>query len=68
MSGSAFRKAVYVALAAAVLLHGDFWLWDDARRVLGLPVGLAYHVGYCVVISMILGLLVRFGWPVRRDL
>jgi hypothetical protein len=45
-------------------LHQDFWLWTDKRLVFGfLPAGLAYHVFYSIMASVMLLLLVRFAWP-----
>jgi hypothetical protein len=60
------RRLLFAALVLAFLLHNDTWQWDDARTVAGLPVGLAYHVGFCVAVALLMGLLVRFAWP--RDL
>ena len=54
---------LYGALAALYLLHNDLWLWDDRSRWLGLPAGLAYHVGFCIATSVVLALLVAYGWP-----
>lgn len=61
--GSPLRAALYIALAAVFLLHQDFWLWDDARMLFGLPIGLTYHVLYCLVVAGLMALLVRFAWP-----
>ena len=63
MSPETARRAAYGGLAALYLLHNDFWLWDDGRLVLGLPVGLAYHVGYCIAAAALMTLLVRRAWP-----
>ena len=38
-------------------LHQDFWLWGNTALVAGLPIGLLYHLGYCVLVSLVLGLL-----------
>lgn len=47
-----------------VLLHQDFWLWTDRSLVFGfLPVGLAYHLGYAILASLTMALLVRYAWP-----
>jgi hypothetical protein len=45
-------------LGALFLLHDDFWLADDPHLVLGLPVGLLYHVGFCVVTAAAMAVLV----------
>ncbi|MFQ5670264.1 MAG: hypothetical protein ACE5HD_07065 [Acidobacteriota bacterium] len=51
------------AVAAAAVFHTDLWLWNDSRRVLGLPVGLAYHVGFCAGMGVLMAVLVRHVWP-----
>jgi hypothetical protein len=58
--------AIIIALYA---LHQDVWLWRQARPlVFGvLPAGLAYHVGYTLVTSLVLWLLVRLAWPAQLD-
>ena len=55
--------SVAALLAALFLLHQDVWLWRDGRLVLGLPVGLAYHVAYCLAAALVLGRAVRWAWP-----
>lgn len=50
-------------LTALFVLHQDVWLWRDLRVVLGLPIGLAYHVAFCVAASVALALAVRWSWP-----
>ncbi len=57
------RRLLYGALFVLFLLHNDLWLWNDTRLVLGLPVGLAYHVGYCIVTAILLAALVKWAWP-----
>jgi uncharacterized oligopeptide transporter (OPT) family protein len=61
------RGLLYLALAALYLLHNDLWLWNDSRLVLGLPAGLAYHVGFSIATSIVLTLLVRHAWPDHLD-
>ena len=57
------RTLLYAALVLLYLLHNDFWLWTDSRHVLGLPVGLTYHLIYCLASSILMALLVRYAWP-----
>lgn len=57
------RVAVAGLLVALFILHQDVWLWRDARLVLGLPAGLAYHVAFCLAVTLALALAVRWGWP-----
>ena len=56
-------------VAAVYLLHQDFWNWKKIEPlVLGfLPVGLAYHVGYSLVASLTMLVLVKFAWPKQLD-
>jgi hypothetical protein len=58
---------LYAALVVLYLLHNDLWLWNDANLVLGLPAGLAYHIGFAVVTSIVLTLLVIHAWPDHLD-
>jgi len=55
------RRLLYALLLLAYVLHNDLWLWDDARIVLGLPVGLLYHVLFCLAVSGLFWALVRYG-------
>ena len=48
-----------VLLLLLVVLHQDFWLWDRNTIVLGLPVGLTYHVGLCLVAAGVFWILTR---------
>ena len=57
------RWTLYVGLIALYLLHNDLWLWNDSRLVLGLPIGLLYHFGFCVAASLLMFLLVTYAWP-----
>ena len=67
MSRGAVRGLLYAGLVLLFLLHQDLWFWDDARKVAGLPVGLTYHVAYCLVASGLMALLVRFDRPKDED-
>lgn len=58
---------LYTALVLLFVLHQDFWLWNDAGMLLGLPVGLTYHVVYCLVVAALMALLVRSAWPTHLD-
>ena len=57
------RQLLYVALAAAFVLRHDLWLWSSPATLFGLPVGLTYHVLFCLVVSLLMALLVRYAWP-----
>ena len=57
------RRLLYLGLFVLYLLHNDLWLSDDADLVLGLPVGLLYHVAYCLAATGMMALLVNYAWP-----
>ena len=63
MNRRRWATLLYAALAALYLLHNDLWLWNDSRLWLGLPAGLVYHIGFCVAVSAVLGLMVVYVWP-----
>lgn len=63
MSRSRLRGLLYAGLALLYVLHNDLWLWNDPRLVLGLPVGLVYHVGFCAAAAAVLGALTAWAWP-----
>jgi hypothetical protein len=60
---AARHPLLYALLAALYLLHTDLWLWDDPSWSFGLPVGLTYHVFYCLAAAAAMALLVRHAWP-----
>jgi Protein of unknown function (DUF3311) len=57
-----------LVVIAVVLLHQDFWLWNDKRLVFGfVPIGLAYQIGYSFLAALTMWVLVRFAWPAELD-
>ncbi|MFB3041088.1 MAG: hypothetical protein ACE1ZS_04675 [Candidatus Poribacteria bacterium] len=54
---------LYLALVLLYLLHNDLWFWNAPQLVLGLPIGLLYHISFCVVASIVMILLVNYAWP-----
>ena len=61
------RPLLYGALLVLYLLHQDLWWWDDAGLVLGLPVGLLYHILYCLAAALLMGALVKWAWPAPEE-
>ena len=63
------RSLVALALIPLLVLHQDWWFWDDDRTlVLGfMPVGLAWHAGYTLVLSVFWWWAGRFAWPEEPD-
>jgi hypothetical protein len=60
-------KTMGLVLAALGLygLHQDVWFFRTARPLLFgfLPVGLAYHLAYCLACALLMWLLVARAWP-----
>ncbi len=61
------RRLLYAAVVLAFVLHNDLWLWDDPRLIGGMPVGLVYHLVFCLVVALLMWGLVRFAWPRGLD-
>lgn len=53
------RWLLYCLLVLLFLLHNDFWFWGTPQLVLGVPVGLLYHIGYCVVAMLLMAAFVK---------
>lgn len=64
-------KKVSLTLLVGVvyLLHQDCWNWKAIQPLTFgfLPVGLAYHVGYSLLATVLMAVLVRFAWPSHLD-
>ena len=61
------RRLALAGLPVLLILHNDFWLWDDPRFLLGLPVGLTYHALFCLAATGVMVLLVRRAWPAHLE-
>lgn len=53
------RWTLYGLLVLLFLLHNDFWLWETPRLVLGVPVGLLYHIGFCLAAMLLMAAFVK---------
>jgi hypothetical protein len=67
LKNSSIRKFLYLALVVLYLLHNDLWFWHDPRFVLGLPIGMLYHVCFCLCAALLMALLVTCAWPNHLD-
>jgi len=55
---------VWLGVIVLLVLHQDFWYWDDPTLVCGfLPIGLAYHALYTLVAACLWAGAVRCAWP-----
>jgi hypothetical protein len=64
------RKLTFGILILGIyVLHQDLWFWREARPlVFGfLPVGLAYHAAYCLLVAALMWVLTAFAWPSHLD-
>ena len=61
------RRLLYLILAALFVLHNDFWWWNDSTSVLGMPIGLTYHLLFCFVVAGTMWLLVQHAWPEQLE-
>jgi len=52
-------RAAALAIVVLAIVRHDLWWWDDPRRVLGLPIGLTYHVLFCLAVSVVMAIAVR---------
>ena len=57
----------YSALFVLYLLHNDLWYWNDASLVFGIPIGLFYHVAFCVAASLFFIVVVKKFWPAHLE-
>ena len=55
----------WIWIALLYLLRFDFWDWHSPELVLGLPIGLVYHVSFCFVVAIVLALYLRRGLVVE---
>jgi hypothetical protein len=60
-------KTLIGLLALLYVSHNDWWFWNDSQLVLGLPVGLFYHLLFCIVSASVLFLLVYTGRSSKSD-
>ena len=58
------RALVWILVAALIVLHHDYWNWNDGTLLAGfLPVGLAYHGVISIAAAVVWMLAVQFAWP-----
>ena len=62
-----YPRWVILLIPILVLLFQNFWLWDSDRLILGLPVNLLYHAGFCVLIAAVMLVVVALAWPRYLD-
>ena len=58
---------IFTVAAILVVLHQNFWLWDDGRLILGFPINLFYHIVVSVLASAVMFVVVKRAWPDYPD-
>lgn len=53
---------LYGLLVLLFMLHNDFWFWETPQLVLGVPVGLLYHIVFCLVAMLLMATLTKYIW------
>ncbi len=62
------RLLMWILFAAMVVLHHDWWFWNDGRLLFGfLPIGLAYQMGISVAAACLWGWAAFCAWPEQFD-
>jgi len=58
-----YPKWLLPIVPAVVVVYLNYWMWDDARIVFGLPANLLYHIILSVCLAPIMLVVVRRAWP-----
>ena len=67
MNRGRWQWLFFLIISIFYLLHNDYWLWSNPSLIIGLPVSLVYHIGYCLMSSLLMILLVKFAWPSQSN-
>ena len=57
------KGLLFSGLTILFLLHNDLWYWNNGNLFAGVPIGLLYHVGYCLAAGLFFIWLVKRAWP-----
>ncbi len=62
------KIVIWGLIILLVILHQDFWFWEDGRLVFGfIPITLLYHSGISVAAGFVWFLATIFIWPFPSD-
>jgi hypothetical protein len=62
------RYFIWLLVACLIVLHQDYWQWDDPRLVFGfLPYTLLYHACLSMAAAVVWWLATKFCWPTQLD-
>ena len=54
------KWTLYSLIVLLFLLHNDFWFWETSQLVFGVPVGLLYHIVFCLAATVLMAALVKY--------
>ena len=57
------RLIVWILVLLLILAHQDTWNWSDDRLVVGMPIGLTYHLGLSIATALVWAFVCFFAWP-----
>ena len=60
-------RIVWLLVAGLIIVHQDFWNWNESDLLLGLPIGLTYHVGLSIAAAVVWWLACLLAWPETLD-
>ena len=58
---------LWVVIVGLLILHQDVWFWDSQTVVVGLPIGMAYHVVFSIVVALAFSLVLKYAWPAEVE-
>ncbi len=62
------RYVVWSLVALLVILHQDYWQWDNGRLIFGfLPYPLLYHSALSVGAAVVWWMATGYCWPTDLD-
>jgi len=62
------KPLIVVLVVLLIVLHHDFWFWDNSNLVFGfLPVGMAYHICISLAAATVWYMATLFAWPADQD-
>ena len=62
------RIAIWVLVLILLIIHQDFWFWEDGTLVFGfMPVGLFYHACISLAAGCVWFMACQYAWPEPED-
>ena len=60
---SHFPRWLLIVFLALMCIHLNYWMWDDASIVFGVPVNLLYHIVFSLLLPFVMLVVVLRAWP-----